>query len=373
MRQQAAGEGSPELAAAAVAVATKTRIRQWLEQHQFAPPEKQPDAEKEERHVLLNGEEMTVSNAVKLGAAALPAPPELVKSVITDALAAPIATTAAGLPFIGRGNEIPGINLAGPRDAFGVNPAISRTVEFSTIDDYLTAHGFATPEVRDPTADRVLFDGKETTVEEVANQALALLGQYPTLKKADVVAHIRQKYVAARGGAGNQIVLGYTLVPQPTQLVGGRPDPLNPLRTQHQFSFTITRQHHANDSPGFETSFQGSVTLTDQGILNVQAGGQEAIVKPLLHGWIQVSGLLQLMASENWSKSASGTTVISPAVQATAGGQVLLTPTFRAGDYKFLNGHVQFGVQVLGGAQASPSGIVGILNAGIVLNIPFSL
>ena len=354
------------------AVTPETLIQQWLDQHQFAPPVSQP--EKEEPHVLLNGEDMTISDAVKLAADALKQPPELVKSVITAQLALPIAKSASDLPFIGGNNEIPGINLTtGKRDAFGVNIALGKTVELSTIDDYLTEHGFATPEVRDPTATRVLFDGKETTVDDVAAKAMAILGQYPLLKKADVVAHIRQKYVQARGGAGNQIVFGYTLVPKFAQFVGGTADPLNPLRTQHQFSFTVTRQHHANDSPGLETSFQGSVTLTDKGIANIQAGGQEAVVKPLLEGWIQVSGLIQAMVSANWNKDASGSTVISPAFQATGGGQVLVTPTFRAGDYKFLNGHVQFGVQALAGIQATSSGVVPVANVGLVLNIPFSL
>jgi hypothetical protein len=168
-------------------------------------------------------------------------------------------------------------------------------------------------------------------------------------------------------------MIGYMLVPKAAQYVGGPTDPKNPLRTQHQFSFTVTRQHHANDSPGLETSFQGTVTLTDQGIANLQAGGQEAIVMPLLNGWIQVSGLLQVMAAANWSKSASGSTVISPAVQAVGGGQVLLTPQIRSGDFKFLTGHVQLGIQAVGGTQITSSGAVGVANVGLVLNIPFSL
>ena len=350
-------------------------VRQWLDKHQFAPPQNQPDDPKAERHLLLNGEDMTVSDAVKLAVAdtMLSQPPELIKSVMTAALAEPDAGSVRTLPFIGPGNKVIGINLDHPRDGFGISPGVGQTVDFSTIDGFLDAHHFAAPEIRDPNGDRVLFDGKETTVEDVADRAFAILGQYPSLKKHDVVVYIRQKYVGSRGGASNQIVLGYTLIPKSAQLVGGPLDPNNPLRTQHQFSFTITRQHHANDSPGLESSFQGSVTFTDQGILNVQAGGQEAIVKPLLEGWVQVSGLVQLMASANWSKSVSGSTVISPAVQAAAGGQILVTPTFRSGDFKFLNGHVQFGLQVLGGGQASSHGVVGTLNAGLVLNIPFSL
>jgi Domain of unknown function (DUF4157) len=397
--------------AAAPAPTPETLILQWLDQHQFAPP-KQSDAVSPanpsgsaasanppsapatpgappgapaapaapadvlaEPHVLLNGEEMTVSNAVKLAAADpdLKQPPELIASVIKAQLAKPFAQTAAGLPFIGPGNAVPGINLAGPRDAFGINPAIAKTVEFSTIDDFLNQHGFDVPAVRDPTGSKAILDGKDTTVDDIANLAYATLGQYPSLNKSDVVTYLRQKYVDKRGMAGTQIILGYMLVPKPLQYLGGPTDPKNPLRTQQQFSFTITRQHHASDSPGLETSFQGTVTLSDQGIMNVQAGGQEAIVTPLLNGWIQVSGLLQVMASENWSKSASGTTVISPALQAMGGGQVLVTPQIRSGPFKFLTGNVQLGVQALGGTQFTSSGAVGVANAGLVLNIPFSL
>jgi hypothetical protein len=396
---------------AAPALTPEALILQWLNQHQFAPP-KQSDAVSPavptgpgpsanppspsatpsaqpgapvspavptdvppEPHVLLNGEEMTVSNAVKLAAAdpGLKQPPELIAAVIKAQLAKPFAQTAAGLPFIGPGNEVPGINLAGPRDTFGVNPAIAKTVEFSTIDDFLNQHGFDVPAVRDPTGRKAILDGKDTTVDDIANLAYALLGQYPSLKKSDVVTYIRQKYVDKRGAAGTQILLGYMLVPKALQYLGGATDPNNPLLTQHQFSFTITRQHHPNDSPGLETSFQGTVTLSDKGIMNIQAGGQEAIVTPLLNGWIQVSGLLQVMASENWSKSVSGSTVISPALQAVGGGQVLVTPQIRSGPFKFLTGNVQLGVQALGGTQITSSGAVGVANAGLVLNIPFSL
>ena len=351
------------------------RIQQWLDTHQFAPPESQPD-EGEEKHVLLNGEEMKLSEAVKLAATGTSQPAGMVKSVIESMLDKPVAGTLAGLPVIGPGNQRRGGGIRlGDRDAFGVNPAISKTVEYSTIDDYLQKHDFATPEVRDPSATKVLFDGKEQTVDWVVDRVMTLLGQYPTLKRSEVMTYIRQKYVAKRGGPGNQIVFGYTLIPKALQRVGGPPDPLNPLRTQHQFSFTITRQHHAGDSPGFETSFQGSVTLNDQGIANVQAGGQEAVVIPLLKGWFQLSGLVQAMASANWNKTATGSTVIAPAVQATGGGQALVTPVIRSGDWKFLTGHVQFGVQAVAGAQKSfapsPAGVVGVANVGFVLNIPF--
>ena len=351
----------------------ETVIRRWLDQHQFAPPDNQP--EEGEKHVLLNGEEMKISEAVKLASAGTSQPPELVNSVITSMLVPTVAAGLAGLPFIGQGNQVPGIRL-GERDAFGINPAIAKTVEYSKIDDYLQEHGFQTPEVRDPNAIKVLFDGKETTVDWVVDRAMALLGQYPTLMRSEVVTYIRQKYVAARGGPSNQIVFGYTLIPKQLQYVGGPDDPYNPLKKQHQFSFTITRQHHAGDSPGLETSFQGSLALDDQGrIVNMQAGGQEAIVLPLLNGWIQLSGLVQVMAGANWNKSATGQTVIAPALQSTLGGQALLTPVIRSGDWKFLTGHVQLGVQALGGVQTSfqqsSSTTVPVANVGFVLNIPF--
>ena len=107
----------------------------------------------------------------------------------------------------------------------------------------------------------------------------------------------------------------------------------------------------------------------------MQAGGQEAIVLPLLNGWIQLSGLVQVMAGANWNKSATGQTVIAPALQSTLGGQALLTPVIRSGDWKFLTGHVQLGVQALGGVQTSfqqsSSTTVPVANVGFVLNIPF--
>lgn len=92
-----------------------------------------------------------------------------------------------------------------------------------------------------------------------------------------------------------------------------------------------------------------------------------------MNGWIQASGLLQVMTSENWSKSASGSTVISPAAQIVGGGQVLVTPQIRSGPFKFLTGNVQLGVQAVGGTQITSSGALWVANAGFVLNIPLSL
>src|SRR5216684_3922805 len=126
-----------------------------------------------------------------------------------------------------------------------------------------------------------------------------------------------------------QIIIGYALIPKGLQGVAPI-DPLNPLRTLHQFSFTITRPRHPPYTGGWEDSIQGSVTFDEHGkIFNIQAGVQEALVsKPLLEGWIQASGFVQLMVSANWSKTVSGQTVMVPAVQGAVGGQILVTPPY---------------------------------------------
>ena len=362
-------------------------VRAWLEQHQFAPPEQQPD--EGEQHVLLNGEDMTLSQAVQLAVddQALHQPAEVVKAVLVAALARPrpFPGSLLGAPILGPGNLVPGIpsSVLGPTPTGGIDPVIGKMVDLGTIDDWLQSHHFSPPEIRDPLGDRVVLDGHDTTIEEVADRAWAIVGGAGPIwvafvTRQEILVHLRQKYVAARGGPSTQIVLGYTLVPQATQFAPS--DPNNPLRTQHQFSFTITRQHHAGDSPGLETSFQGSVTINDAGEpVNIQAGGQEAIVAPLLRGWIQVSGFAQVMASANWSRSASGSLTVSPAVQASLGGQILLTPNLRGvTPVTILDGHVQvggpqLGVQVLGGLQASSQGVQPGASIGLVLNLPFSL
>jgi hypothetical protein len=162
-----------------------------------------------------------------------------------------------------------------------------------------------------------------------------------------------------------QIIIGYALIPKGLQGVAPI-DPLNPLRTLHQFSFTITRPRHPPYTGGWEDSLQGNVTLNEQGkvvhLANIQAGVQEALVsKPLLEGWIQASGLVQLMVSANWSKSVSGRTVMVPAVQAAAGGQVLVTPP-----YKILGAQVQIGVQAMATANL-PAAVGG--QGAVLINV----
>ena len=172
----------------------------------------------------------------------------------------------------------------------------------------------------------------------------------------------------------NQIVIGYTLIPKIFQGVAPI-DPQNPLSTLHQFSFTITRPRHAGYTGGPEDSLQGSVTIDEHGkIINIQALAQEALVsKPLLAGWIQASGFVQLMVTAQWSATVSGRTVMTPMVQGAVGGQVLVTPP-----YKILDAQVQIGVQAM--AQGSLPGVppyaapfaagpsVGV-QGGIVINV----
>ncbi len=287
-------------------------------------------------------------------------------------------------PFVGRGNTVPGI----PYD-FGLHGGVSielrKALDLGTIDSWLDEHGFRTPDVRDPTGATAVLDEHVVTMDQVLDRVMQLyradgLGglNMSYLTRQEILDHLRQHYVATRGGPGNQIVFGYTLVPSALQFTTAPPDALNPTRTQHQFSFTITRQHHANDSPGLESSFQGAVTFDSTGsIANVQAGGQEAIVRPLLDGWFQVSGFVQLMIAANWSRTARGSTVITevvPTAQLGVGGQLLLTPNPHSGQFAFLRGHVQVGVQVVG-AGTTPldrSGPPSLgLTGGLILNIPF--
>jgi hypothetical protein len=151
------------------------------------------------------------------------------------------------------------------------------------------------------------------------------------------------------------------------------------LSTQHQLSFTLTRAHHPNDSPGFETSGQisGTVTFNDAGevvhLANLQGGVQEAYVIPLLNGWAQLSGLAQVMASSNWSRSAAGVMKAEPGVQVAIGAQALITPPWKFGDAK-----VQIGAQVLGFGQVVGSPDEGKdaekqkgVSAGGVVNVQF--
>jgi hypothetical protein len=124
------------------------------------------------------------------------------------------------------------------------------------------------------------------------------------------------------------------------------------------------------------------VTLDNQGhIVNIQAGGQEAIVTPLLNGWIEVSGFVQLMISVNWSKSASGQAVIVPVVQPAVGGQVVVKPKFSGGPFRFLNGYVEIGIQVMatGNLPAVPPPVAPFgpgpaagISGGLIFNIPFN-
>ncbi len=182
-------------------------------------------------------------------------------------------------------------------------------------------------------------------------------------------------------GSSTQIIFGYTLIPKGLQTATGPPDPLNPLATQHQFSFTITRADHPKDSGGLERSVQGSVTINDKGdIVNIQAGAQVALVTQLLGGWIQLSGFVQLMASLNWSKTVSGQAIVVPVVQPAIGGQIIVTPNFSGGPFKFLNGRVQVGIQAMatGNLPAVPPPVApfapgpsGGASVGGIVNIPF--
>jgi hypothetical protein len=355
-------------------------LGRWLDEHQLAPPEQQPAAdpssrEVPERHVLLNGEEMPISRASALAAAAVGQPVPRVRAFIERAVSRAVPSSALGAPFVGAGNTVPGIHL-NVDDPLGLRPQLGKAADLQSIDEWLERHDFRPPDIRDPTGRGAYLDGEPTTIDAVARRIMALytasgLGgiNISYLTRQEILDHLRQRYVSARGGPQTQIVFGYTLIPSALQATTSPPNP-----TQHQFSFTITRQHHPGDSPGRESSFQGAVTLDAQGnILNLQAGGQEAVVAPLLRGWIQVSGFVQTMVAVNWNRPATGSVSITPSVQQAVGGQVLVTPTLHGGPFRFLSGHIQVGVQVVGqvniplGSAPASAGVQG----GFILNIPF--
>jgi hypothetical protein len=346
-------------------------VREWLERHQFAPPEDQPAGE---QHVLLNGEDMPLSRAVSLAAAGTNLPAAEVQPIVSAALTQAVPHTALGAAFVGGvGNTVPGLPIH-PQN-WQDQVRLNKALEIQRLDEWLDSHRFGPPEIRDPTGSRVLLDGEETTVERVADQGLASLGggglpRFSFLDRREVLAHVRQRYVVGRVGPSTQIAFGYTLVPRFAQ-VQTPTAPLNPITTQHQFQFTITRPQHAPDSPGREDSpLVGQVTLDDSGhIVSVVAGGQEAVVWPLLRGWLQVSGVVQVLIGANWSQTVSGTAA-GAFVQAGAGGQVLVTPAFRNGPFRFLNGHVGIGVQAMGTVQASTvSGPQAGAQGGFVVNL----
>lgn len=353
------------------------QIRQWLERHEFAPPQEQPT--EGERHVLLNGQEMPVSQAVRLAVAETHQPEEDVRQVIDAQLGRAWPYSARGATFVGGGNLVPGLPLVPQSHEDEVR--LGKANELVRVDDWLDEHHFYQPVIPDRRGSRVILEGRDTTIEEVADRVMAMLGgaglpRMSYLTREEVLVHLRRRYVAAPSAPSTQMVVGYTLVPRGLQALTGAPDPLNPLRTQHQFSFTITWAHHPGDSGGFETSVQGSVTFDDTGnIANVQAGGQEALVTSLLGGWIQVSGFVQLMGSANWSMTATGTAQVSPGLQIAAGAQVLLTPQLgrhlQLFDGALAVGPPQIGVQALGGATFTDRGVQGGGSIGIVLNIPF--
>jgi hypothetical protein len=97
----------------------------------------------------------------------------------------------------------------------------------------------------------------------------------------------------------------------------------------------------------------------------------------LLDGWIQVSGLVQAAVTANNGSKMGGQTTVTGGWQVAAGGQILITPAFKSGAFKFLNGRVQIGAQVLAGAQGPLPGQDGKtapnVSGGPIVNIPFDI
>jgi hypothetical protein len=322
-------------------------IRTWLEQNQFAPPASQP-AVPEEQHVILRGGDMTVGDAVQLVSENTHQPADVVRRVINALLARDVPYTARGATFVGIGNLVPGLPIY-PRTPAEIL-RVGKAMDLSRVDDWLDLHHFYQPSIPSERAEVVVLDGRETTVADVASRAFASLGAGASVTLEEVTIEVRRRYVPAPGAPGMQAIIGYTFIPRFAQ--GVTPvDPANPLRNQHQLSFTMTWVRHTSTDPGAEYSAQGSISLSDSGqVLNVQTGGQAAYVIPLLNNWIQISGFAQLMASANWSRPVTGSATVGPAVQAAAGAQILLTPPSPPlyNHVRMANRHIAFGVPQVG-------------------------
>jgi hypothetical protein len=338
-------------------------VRKYLDDHQFAPPEQQPDGA--EQHVLLNGRDLKLSEAEKQVAAATKQPADLVHRVLTTALGAPKTPDWSFNPLRGPGNELPGIHPS------STDPALQRQLakanELQTLDAWLVGHGFEAPNDSDPDAKKALFDGQDTTIDVVADKAMKVLGnsgapgglQMAYLTKDGVVTHLRQKYARSRTRKDNshlpQIQVQYLGTPKATQAAPGN------LTDTHQFTFQVVFQHgDSNNKAGFDlTAPSVSVTFDSAGnVVQAGAGAQGAWAKPLLGGWLQAAGFVQGNATVDFTKDIKGNTVLGSAgFQAVGGGQIALAPVLAdTSKFAFLSGHVQFGIQVQGGIQDKFSG-----------------
>jgi hypothetical protein len=390
----AAGTGGPvakdpAVAAAPVGTAPAPQpdpeavVRKWLDDHQFAPPEQQ-QPEGKEPHVLLDAREMTLSEAEKLAADGARQPQDVVHRVLAASLNSPQPKDWSFNPVVGPGNDIPGIHLNSTDPA--LQRELSKANELQTLDDWLMRHGFEAPNDSDPAARKALFDGQDTTIDVVADKAMSMLGNTDSLggvrmsylTKDEVIAHLRQKYVRSRVRKDNshlpQVQVQYMGVPKGLQAAPGD------KTDQNQFTFQVNFQHgDSNNKAGFDlTAPIATVVFDDQGnILQAQAGGQAAWVKPLFKGWLQAAGFGQATVTIDFTKNISGHTVLGAAgFQAVAGGQIALAPVLAdESKFAFLSGHVQFGIQVQGGVQdkfAGPQkGAAGVAAAGGFITISF--
>lgn len=349
-------DAPPQPTPAPAAVDPAVVIKAWLNKHQFAPPAAQPLSG--DKHVLLNGQDMSINDAVSAAHndPDLKQPDDKVKDVINRLLNPASPMPVPGLPFIGPGNQVPGVPLMD-------NRAVMRMVELEDLDKWLDDGTFMKPNKSDDTGAAAEFEGKKTTVDEIAAKFKAM-GRAPYLTDDEVLYRVRQRYVVAKAAPATQVVLGYTFIPSKQPTTG------DPITNQHQISFTITRAYHADNQAGPEISAQGAFTYDSdkKAITNFQGGLQGAYAIPLLGQWVQASGLVQLMGVGNFDPVKG--TLASGAVQLGAGAQVLITPNFEDDSkWKFLN-RLQLGLQAVGSGQIdSQGGPSAAAQAGFVLNI----
>ena len=353
------------------------RIHQWLEEHQFAPAVTHTPGE--EVHVLLNGQNMSLTDAVALVVHELNLATAVVRPVVEAAAHIDVPLSERDSARVGPGNEVPGLpyDPQTPADRRRVDIAI----ELNRVDELLADNHFLQLSIPDQHGAVAQLNGQELPMTPLMDRILAELGPH-TITRQSLAYHLRQRYENAPQAPSRQLILGYTLLPQSLQSVSTG----NPTTLQHQFSLTGTFAHHTSTDAGAETSVQGNVTIdTSRNVTNIQAVVQEAIVLNQLHNWVQLSAFVQGVVGVAFTQTATSTAAI-PFGQLGVGLQVLvnLFPDKIRVDFiprRFSFSAPQIGAQITGsGALTFPSSTTGTAvvpqatgSVNFILNVPFNI
>ncbi|MDQ2752855.1 MAG: DUF4157 domain-containing protein [Bacteroidota bacterium] len=256
----------------------RTAILTWLEQHRFAPPSEQPSTG--EQQVLLNGGLMAISQAVDLAVHELHLPREIVSNIISSEAGRSMPISAHGAAYIGGGNQVPGL----PLDPHTPEQLllIAQANELGQIDDWLDNRHFS--KLHNPDPLRAMLNDHDFTMEQIADQAIAIVGASSHLSRRDIVVHLRRRYASAPSASGNQWsfqastggVLHHYVTP------AGSTDPLREWVVQTTAAYT--RQLHGANQSGLELQglIQAQYSITT-GQWSVLGGGQATYAIDLSH------------------------------------------------------------------------------------------